>query len=192
MVTDGLAEDASVAQAIDRARRGDAEAFGELYRRFSRRVLGLCLRLLGSREDAEDAASEVFMKVRAAIDRYDPSRPFQPWLVGIASRHCLDRLRRRRRERLLFENEPAEPSVAGSPLPAPLAGVLAEEDRATVDAALGALPDRYRLPLVLRYQAEMSYDEIAEKLGWTRERVGVSLFRAKQSLRRALGGVSSR
>ena len=62
--------------------------------------------------------------------------------------------------------------------------MLAEERRAALDAAIAALPERQRVPLVLRYHGEMSYDEIAERLDWTRQRVAVSLFRAKQSLRR--------
>src|SRR5512145_1880588 len=105
MVADNTAEDAVPAEVIRRAREGDREAFGELYRCFSRRMLGLCLHLLGKREDAEDATAEVFMKLRTALARYDDSRPFRPWLTGVAARHCLDRLRRRRRELRLFETE---------------------------------------------------------------------------------------
>jgi RNA polymerase sigma factor (sigma-70 family) len=59
-------------------------------------------------------------------------------------------------------------------------------DRAAVASALATLPDRYRVPLALRYYAEMSYDEIAERLGQTRQQVATGLFRAKQCLRRAL------
>jgi RNA polymerase sigma-70 factor (ECF subfamily) len=186
MVAGSPAEDTVPAEVIRGARRGDSEAFGELYRRFSRRVLGLCLRLLGKREDAEDATAEVFMKLRAALARYDDSRPFRPWLSGVAARHCLDRLRRRRLELRLFEAEREEPAQVAAPGCSPLASVLAEERRDALEAAIAALPVRQRVPLVLRYQGEMSYDEIAERLDWTRQRVAVSLFRAKQSLRRAL------
>jgi RNA polymerase sigma-70 factor (ECF subfamily) len=188
MVAGSPADDAALAEAIERARKGDGEAFGELYRRLSRRVHGLCLHLLGSREDAEDATSEVFMRLRAAMGRYDGALPFRPWLVGIATNHCLDRLRRRRREHRLFEAEPEALAIAPEPGPSPLAGLLAEEGRAALAAAVLALPERHRLPLVLRYSAEMSYDEIARRLGWSRERVAVNLFRAKQSLRRVLAG----
>jgi RNA polymerase sigma-70 factor (ECF subfamily) len=185
MVADNTAEDTVPAELIRRAREGDREALGELYRRFSRRVLGLCLHLLGKREDAEDATSEVFMKLRTALGRYDDALPFRPWLTGVAAKHCLDRLRRRRREQRLFETE-REPAAIAEPACSPLAGLLAEEGRGALAAAIAALPERQRVPLVLRYHGELSYDEIAERLGWTRQRVAVSLFRAKQNLRRVL------
>jgi RNA polymerase sigma factor (sigma-70 family) len=65
--------------------------------------------------------------------------------------------------------------------------VLADERRAALGRALLELPARDRAVLALRYQAEMSYAEIAERLGATRDQVGVALFRAKARLRRALG-----
>jgi RNA polymerase sigma-70 factor, ECF subfamily len=186
MVAGSSADDAVPAEVLRRAREGDGEAFGELYRRVSRRALGLCLHLLGKREDAEDATAEVFMRLRAALASYDDSRPFRPWFTGVVVRHCLDRLRRRRRERRLFESEPEGQAPLAEPACSPLASLLAEERRAALDAAIAALPEPQRIPLVLRYRGEMSYDEIAERLDSTRQRVAVSLFRAKQSLRRAL------
>jgi RNA polymerase sigma-70 factor, ECF subfamily len=186
MVADDTAADAVPAEVIRRAREGDREAFGELYRHNSRRVLGLCLHLLGKREDAEDATSEVFMKLGTALGRYDDALPFRPWLTGVAAKHCLDRLRRRRREQRLFETERDEPAASGESESSPLAGLVEEEGRGALAAAIAALPERQRVPLVLRYHGELSYDEIAERLDWTRQRVAVTLFRAKQSLRRAL------
>jgi RNA polymerase sigma-70 factor (ECF subfamily) len=171
---------------LDRAQRGDRPAFGELYRRFARRVFGLCLHLLGSREDAEDAAAEVFLRVGAALPHYDSSVPLPAWLGKVATNHCLDRLRRRGREARLFASELDEARLPGSGDPSPLAEVIAEEDRAAVARALAELPDRYRVPLALRYYAEMSYDDIAERLGLTRQQVATALFRAKQHLRGAL------
>jgi RNA polymerase sigma-70 factor (ECF subfamily) len=180
------AEEAPLRDVVDRAQRGDGPAFGELYRRFSRRVFGLCLHLLGSREDAEDATAEVFLRVRAALSRYDHSVPLSAWLGKVATNHCLDRLRRRSREGRLFASGVDEASLVRAEDLSPLAEVIAEENRAAVAAALAALPDRYRVPLALRYYAEMSYDDIAERLGQTRQEVATSLFRAKQRLRSAL------
>ena len=73
--------------------------------------------------------------------------------------------------------------AAGS---SPLEEMMAEEARGALLRALAALPDRYRVPLALRYHAELTYAEIAGQLGLTREAVAVNLFRAKQRLRRAL------
>jgi RNA polymerase sigma-70 factor (ECF subfamily) len=186
VASSGSAEPDALAEVIARAQRGEGEAFGELYGRFSRRVFGLSLHLLGSREDAEDATSEVFLKMRGALGRYDHAVPFVPWAMAITANHCLDRLRRRRREGRIFERE-AEEEVAqeASPTPSPLSEVIDEEQRSAVARALRALPERYRVPLALRYYAEMSYAEIAERLGTTHDQVGVALFRAKERLRRA-------
>jgi len=185
MVADsGSARNAALPEVIDRAERGDAEAFGELYRLLARRVQGLCLHLLGSREDAEDATSEVFLRVRAALGRYDRSVPFGAWLTSIATNLCIDRLRRRGREGRLFDPEPS-PEASGSE-PSPLAELMAHEERAALGQAVAGLPERYRVPLALRYYGEMSYDEIAARVGLTREQVAINLFRAKLRLRRAL------
>ncbi|HSD30036.1 MAG TPA: sigma-70 family RNA polymerase sigma factor [Vicinamibacteria bacterium] len=187
VASSGSAGPEALSEVIARAERGEGEAFGEIYRRFSRRIFSLSLHLLGSREDAEDATSEVFLKVRGALGRYDHSVPFGAWAQSIAANHCLDRLRRRRREGRLFEPEP-EAAGPVSPTASPLAELMADEQRSALARALEALPERYRLPLVLRYHAEMSYVDIAERLGTTREQVGITLFRGKERLRRALSG----
>jgi RNA polymerase sigma-70 factor, ECF subfamily len=186
VVVSASAEEAPLQDVLDRAQRGDGEAFGELYRRFSRRIFGLCFHVLGAREDAEDATGEVFLRVRAALSRYDTSVPLGAWLTKVTVNHCVDRLRQRRREVRLFASEPDEAMDARATDLSPLAEILAEEERAAVASAVAALPDRYRVPLALRYNAEMSYDDIAERLGQTRQEVATSLFRAKQRLRRVL------
>lgn len=185
MAESGSAGEPALPEVLERARLGEGEAFAELYRRLSPRVFGLCLHLLGSREDGEDATSEVFLKVRAALDRYDGSAPFMAWVIGIATYHCLDRLRRRSREARLFDPEADEGSAPAVGL-SPLAELLTEEERTALRRALAALPDRYRVPLALRYHAELSYADIATRLGLTREQVAINLFRAKQRLRRTL------
>jgi RNA polymerase sigma-70 factor (ECF subfamily) len=190
VVVSASAEEAPLQDVLDRAQRGDDEAFGELYRRFSRRVFGLCYHVLGAREDAEDATGEVFLRARAALSRFDGSVPLSAWLTRVAVNHCVDRLRQRRREVRLFASDPDEAMDARAPDPSPLAEIMAEEERAAVASAVAALPDRYRVPLALRYHAELSYDDIAERLGQTRQEVATSLFRAKQRLRRALTATS--
>lgn len=171
---------------LRRARAGEAEAFAELYRLFFRRVFGLCRHLLGATEAAEDAASEVFLRVQRAMKTYDSALPFPRWLLSIASHYCVDQLRRRRVETRVFEPEREELPDPGAGS-APLTSLLAEEQRSAVRAAIGTLPERYRVPLVLRYYSDLSYDQIAGTLGLNRNHVATLIFRAKQELRRALG-----
>ncbi len=173
-----------------RALAGDGDAFGELFRALAPEVERLCARLLGSPSEAEDATSEVFLRAQRSLGGYDPSRPFRTWLLAIASHHCVDRLRRRSTERRLFEEGDLDPEGLAGPGPSPLQHSLYAEARAGVVAALDALPDRYRAPLVLRFHAELDYDAIGEALGISRGQVATLLFRARRKLREALDGGS--
>ena len=83
-------------EAIARARAGDQEAWGDLYREYAPAIFRFCRRALPTREDAEDATMEVFVKVRDKLHQYDPTRPFSSWLYKVAANHCWDLLRRRK------------------------------------------------------------------------------------------------
>src|SRR6201997_1140825 len=172
---------------IERAQGHDAEALGEIYRRYVRRVFGLCRYMLDSRERAEDATSEVFLKLQGSIESYDGSIPFPRWLLRVAGNQCIDALRRRQRGRqVIVEGEDATVIEAPSSELSPLGAVVRTEERAQVRDAIARLPVNYRLPLVLRYYSELSYDEIAQQLGLQRNYVAALLFRARQELRRKL------
>jgi RNA polymerase sigma-70 factor (ECF subfamily) len=170
---------------VERARAGDTAAFGELFRAFEADVARLCRRLLGSKEAAGDASSEAFLRARRALDQYRDTRPFRPWLLAIAAHHCVDQIRRRSREAKLFEPEEAGATIAGS-ASSPLTRLLQAEEGRQLRAALEELPDRYRVPIVLRYYADLDYGEVAETLGVSRGQVATLLFRARQRLRQGL------
>jgi RNA polymerase sigma-70 factor (ECF subfamily) len=158
--------------------------FAELYKTHYRRVFGLCRYLLNSFDAAEDATHEVFLRAQRKLATYDRSLPFSSWLSGIATNHCIDLLRRRTTEKRIFEDggeNPAEPPAPG--IVSPLNEMIAAERGQDVRKALSELPERYRIPLVLAYYNEMSYDEIAEALGLARNNVATLIFRGKQQLR---------
>lgn len=181
---------AGLAQEISRALEGDSDAWAELYRRFAPAVYRFCRRAMPSREDAEDATSEVFIKVRGKLDQYDASRPFGAWLYRVAANHCWDMLRRRR-VRQDLETGDIETLPLEHPDPGQLERLLAERTAAQVRQGLEQLPNRTRMALTLRYYADMSYDEIAEALGVRRAFVGVLLLRARHQLRQVLEGSKS-
>jgi RNA polymerase sigma-70 factor (ECF subfamily) len=179
-------DEASIRRRVEEVKRGDPEAFGELFEDFHRDVLRLCERLLGSGADAEDATHETFLKARNGLGQYDTDRSFRPWLLGIASHHALDRLRRRATETRLFDYDETLSETLASPTPSPLQGELDASRRRQVLAAIDALPDRYRAPLVLRYYADLEYDAIAELLLVTKNQVATLLFRGRRRLRETL------
>jgi RNA polymerase sigma-70 factor, ECF subfamily len=172
---------------IERARGRDAEALGEIYRRYVRRVFGLCRYMLDSPESAEDVTGEVFLKLQRLIESYDGSIPFPRWLLRVAGNQCIDALRRRQRGRqVIVEVEDATVIEAPSSDLSPLGAVIRTEERAQVRDAIARLPLNYRVPLVLRYYSELSYDEIAQQLNLKRNYVAALIFRARQELRRKL------
>jgi RNA polymerase sigma-70 factor (ECF subfamily) len=173
---------------IARARGHDAQALAEIYHRYVRRVFGLCRYMLDSRESAEDATSEVFLKLQRSIETYDGSIPFPRWLLRVAGNQCIDALRRRQRGRkVIIEVEDGAAVIeTASSEPSPLGAVISTEERAEVRDTIARLPENYRVPLVLRYYSELSYDEIAQQLGLQRNYVAALIFRAKKELRRKL------
>ena len=184
----GQPEGPDLESLIERARGHDDEAQAEIYRRYFRRVFGLCRYMLDSREGAEDATSDVFLKLQRSIQSYDGSIPFPRWLLRVAGNQCIDALRRRQRERkVMVEVEEGTAVIeAASSEPSPLGAVVSGEERALVRDTIARLPENYRVPLVLRYYGELSYDDIAEQLGLQKNYVAALIFRAKQDLRRKL------
>ncbi|MGA7381588.1 MAG: sigma-70 family RNA polymerase sigma factor, partial [Terriglobales bacterium] len=164
---------------IECARGHDGEALGEIYRRYVRRVFGLCRYMLDSRESAEDATSEVFLKLQRSIESYDRSIPFHRWLLRVAGNQCIDALRRRQRGRKVIVEVEGGAAVieAASSEPSPLGAVISKEERTKVRDTIARLPDNYRVPLVLRYYSELSYDEIAQQLELERNHVAALIFR---------------
>ena len=126
------------------------------------------------------------MKVKQKLATYDSSRPFTAWLYKVASNHCWDTLRRRRIRQDL-ETGDLETLPLEHPDPGQLERLQLEHTGKEVRTGLAKLPDRARMALVLRYYADMSYDEIADTLGVRRAFVGVLLLRARHQLREALG-----
>lgn len=177
----GRVEPAEADDPIEKAEQAATEAWETLHAHFHPRVLGFCRRVLP--EKAEDLASDIMLRARFRLDRFDASRPFAPWLLKTAANRCWDETRRARRFEPL-DDEGVEALV--SETPTPLEQLLTAEDREQVQRALGSLPARQRFALTLRYGADLSYDEIAETLGVTRTNVGVLLLRGRRRLRRLL------
>jgi RNA polymerase sigma-70 factor (ECF subfamily) len=160
--------------------------FADIYKTHYRRVFSLCRYLLNSFDAAEDATHEVFLKAQRKLATYDPSLPFSTWLLAIASNHCIDVLRRRSTEKRIFYADAGEASPPASAALTPLGELIAAERGHDVRNALSRLPEKYRVPLVLAYYNEMSYDEIAAMLGLARNNVATLIFRGKQQLREQL------
>ena len=166
--------------------RACPEVLGSLYTAHYRHVLQVCRRFFRCPEDAEDAAAEVFLKLHTVLEKKDGAHPFRPWVCQVAGRHCIDKLRRRKRERcstVAGHDLCAVPDVS---TPSPLSQVLRKEARRQLREQFNRLPEYYKVPLILRYHKRMSYSEIARALNRQLPAVKMIIFRAKSRLRRNL------
>jgi RNA polymerase sigma-70 factor (ECF subfamily) len=159
---------------IRRCLSGCENAMLELVQRYQGSVFGLCYRMLGRREDAEDAAQETFIRVLRSLARWDETRDFEPWLLAIAGNRCRTALATRKRK-------PAAESLEEAPPVASTAtndNHLAEE----VELALATVRDEYRQAFVLFHEHEKSYGEIAEMMGVPLGTVKTWVHRARRDL----------
>ncbi len=176
---------------LQRAQRGDADAFEEIVRANEKTAYHLALRQLGSREAAEDAAQEVFLKAYTSLGSFRGDSRLSVWLYRITSNVCVDMLRRRRETVSLYtENEDGEPMELELPDERFDPAALAERKdlRERIGKALEQLPPDAREILLLRELGGRRYDEIAETLGIDIGTVKSRIFRARKKLCALLDG----
>lgn len=166
---------------VEQARRGDQRAFSQLVEAYQRPVFNLTYRMLGNPQEAEDAAQETFLRAYAGLDKYNPDHKFSTWLFSIANHHCIDRLRKRRVAYVSMDDNPVMQNMQ-SDTPQPEGTALAGEHSAEVQRLLDELEPDYRMPLILRYWEDYSYEEIAASMGLTVAAVKSRLFRARQQI----------
>ena len=181
-------EDRQELEWVQRAKRGDTEAFGFLVQRYERRVFSLAYHLVNRREEVEDLAQEIFVKAFLGVRGYDGRSSFATWLSRVAINHCYDHLRRQRTSRVTYfsqmtqERQRALETKAESP---PEEGIQVDERMALRDLAdklLSRAPAEDRVILGLKELEELSVEEIAEMLGLKTSTVKVRLHRARKRM----------
>jgi RNA polymerase sigma-70 factor, ECF subfamily len=157
---------------VEEARRGDKDAFGQLYRRYHGRVFGLARFYLG--DGGEDAVAETFLRAWSALPRYRPtSAPFVAWLYGIARHVVADELKRRKRT----EARDKLPDNAVHP---------EHDERIAIAAAIARLPKQQRQIVEMKYLLGMKNPEVAKALDKSIGAVNAQQWRALQSLKHIL------
>jgi RNA polymerase sigma-70 factor (ECF subfamily) len=164
-----------------RAASGDQEAFGRLVERHMPVARRVAAAVVGADDEADDAVQDGFLSAWRAIDRFDPARPFRPWLLRIVVNAARDAARRARVRR----TEPLHPEFAGG-----AAGPDRATDRALLREALrdamATLPDRQRVAVTLFDAEGFSHAEIAESLGIPEGTVRSDVFHGRRALRARL------
>jgi RNA polymerase sigma-70 factor (ECF subfamily) len=168
-----LADD--IRELVGRCQRGDEDAARTLIDHFRDQVFGLCFRMLGHRQDAEDVAQESFVRALRSLGRWDQQREFKPWLMAIAANRC--------RSMLALRSRRPGPLAEMDHLPDPspdqqLARNLNEE----IGLALNQLREEYRQAFLLFHSQQFSYAEIAEALACPVGTVKTWVHRARREL----------
>ena len=167
---------------IEATKQGDESAYAEIVHRYRNPIVNYLYRFLNDYEEAIDLAQETFVRVYFAIDRYHTEYAFSTYIYRIATNLAISELRRRKRRRLLsltglFQSEDESQTEFQPPDTRPLADAnLVDDERSQVIArAIAALPEKYRVAVVLRDVEGRSYEEIAEimelGLGTTKSRI---------------------
>jgi RNA polymerase sigma-70 factor (ECF subfamily) len=177
-----------------RVRADDSKAFSELVEKFQTRLVGLMHHILAHKQDAEDLAQEVFMRVYRNRHNYSPKAKFSTWLFTIANNLALNAIRDRKRRKTLSieQSESSSHGVTSQSFAPPSRGPAPDhqadqtELAEVIRRAMGELNERQRMAVVLNKFEDMSYAEIAEVMGLSEKAVKSLLSRARQQLRARL------
>lgn len=169
------------AELVDAAGSGDAEAFDEIVRRYMRRAFHVAYRVLGQRQDAEDAVQDAFLAALTKLETFDRSRPLAPWLLRIVVNRSINL----RKARTLRHTEPI-PEEARSPAASPHESAERRELRAELQRALAQLPEQQRWVVELFELDGFTGPEIAEMLEMAEGTVRWHLHQARHTLRAVL------
>jgi RNA polymerase sigma-70 factor (ECF subfamily) len=177
---------------LQRARSGDHAAFAALVDGHQRYVYNLALRVVNNEQEAQDLAQETFVRAWLALPNFRGQSQFRTWLYRIVTNLCYNRLPGLRRSLNDLGDDvlPDIPESDGAQTD-PARELESMELRAHLHRAIDALEGHYRLLIVLRYQQELAYEEIAGLLNLPLGTVKTGLFRAKEKLRNALAKFES-
>ena len=174
---------------VERALTGDAEAFGEIVRRWERRIFALTYGMLGREEDARDATQETFLAAFRNLRGFRGEAKVSSWLHRIAVNQCISRQRRTkvRSEAALDDEEEKQASTFATPLsfsPANLAE--GRQQTIAVRRAINSLPIELRQVVVMKEFEELTFREIADALDLPLSTVKSRLYTALKQLQMRL------
>jgi RNA polymerase sigma-70 factor, ECF subfamily len=172
-------------EIIEGCRRGDSDAFRELFERYKDKVYTIALRYSGDASAAQDIAQETFLKLFAAIGSFRGNSSFESWLYRLIVNSCFDQKRRTRRLLPLISEFLDALRVPGA---SALDEVMRAEMSSRLRSVVARLPPDQRMLVVLRYTQGLSYEELAEILECSPGTIASRLNRIHKVLERRLAG----
>jgi RNA polymerase sigma-70 factor (ECF subfamily) len=166
MSPDLPATEPDVDALIERCLAGDQRAWDLIVSHHRRKVFNVAYKFVGKHDEAEDLSQDIFLKVFRSLGTFDRRANFQTWLISVSRNLCIDHYRsvRKERETINRDIDAADLSPASSDR-GPHAALEASDQRAMLRRALETLPATLRSAVVLRDLQDLSYQEIAERLG---------------------------
>ena len=177
----------SEAELVERAKRGDQNAYGEIVHAYQGIAFRTAYLLTGNAADAEDAAQDAFVKAFYALGRFRPGAELRPWLLRIVANEARNRRRSAGRRSNLALRAAADP-LSGGAAPSPEAHLLASEEQSALLAAVNELPEEQRDVIACRFFLDLSEEETAETLGCRKGTVKSRLSRGLARLRKQMEG----
>jgi RNA polymerase sigma-70 factor (ECF subfamily) len=183
-------EGVELARVVRLVLDGDSAAFEQIIQRYETRVMTMAARLLGSRDEARDAAQEVFLRAFRYLHRLDLQKPLEPWLIRITVNVCRD-IGRKRQYRLnsLVQTDPPEAMDESKD---PYAELAEQQEIRMLQIALNSLPEKERMAILLRDVEGLSTGEVAAILQSSettvRSQVSRGRVRIKEAIDRMRGG----
>lgn len=182
-------------ELIAATKNGDESAFEEIMRRYGSPITNYLYRFLNDREEAVDLAQETFVRVYYAIDRYNTDYAFSTYIYRIATNLAITETRKRKRRKLLSltglfqsDTDEAKEFEIADDRRLQDEGFEADERGKMIASAIASLPEKYRLPIILRDVQEHSYEEVANILGLGLGTTKSRISRARGLLRAKLEG----
>lgn len=171
---------------VERCRQGEDEAWRELVDLFGQKIYSVAYHFTLKREDAEELAQEIFLKIFENLHRYDGSFPLAAWIVSLSRNLCIDRYRRRKREKSFrfVTDDAVAPMLRSKDDPA--ADALKNERTKILFSALAEIPEDLAEILVLRDLDGLAYEEIGLALELPDGTVKSRLFRARTEVARKI------
>ena len=183
----------SIDVIIQRAAEGDQAAWDTIVQTYWRKVFNVAYRFVGTYDEAEDLTQEIFLKVFRSLSTFDRRANFQTWLISVSRNLCIDRYRSGRRDREVFAREVDAATVqAESPGPSPQARVETQDRIALLREALKGLSPALRTAVLLRDIHELSYQEIADRLGIAEGTVKSRINRGRAELARRIEAIRAK
>jgi RNA polymerase sigma-70 factor (ECF subfamily) len=171
---------------VKRCQEGDSQALEQIVRQYQDGVYNIAYRILGSHEDAQDLAQDVFLTVWEKIGQFKFKSRFSTWLYRIVTNLCInEKNRQRRRQTVPMEIDDSQAWTPINPT-TPEKEVLLAEQQEILQVALAQLKDKYRTILILREMENLSYDELSKVLRCSIGRVKSRLHEARMALRKIL------